>query len=64
MHTQCAHFPVAGLGLRRSVSGPQCRTGSGAGYQVSGTRFQGAGIRYLEPGTWDRIPEWKARTQA
>jgi hypothetical protein len=38
MHTQCAHFPVAGLGLRCSVFGPRRRTGSGAGYQVPGSR--------------------------
>jgi hypothetical protein len=38
LHTRCARFPVAGLGLRRSVFGPRRRTGSGAGYQVPGAR--------------------------
>jgi len=38
MQTRCARFPVAGLGLRGSVSGPRRRTGSGAGYQVPGAR--------------------------
>jgi len=37
MQTRCARFPVAGLCLRCSVSGPRRRFGSGAGYQVPGT---------------------------
>jgi hypothetical protein len=36
MQTRCARFPVAGLGLRCSVSGPRRRSGPGS--QVPGTR--------------------------
>jgi hypothetical protein len=45
MQAPCVRFPLAGLGLWCSVFGPRRRTGSGAGYPVSGTR-------HLEPGTW------------
>jgi hypothetical protein len=47
MQTRCARFPVAGLGLRCSVFSPRRRTGSGAGYQVPGTRDPEPGTRRL-----------------
>ena len=37
MQTRCAHFPVAGLGLRCSVFGPRRRFGTG--YRVPGTGY-------------------------
>jgi hypothetical protein len=40
MHTRCAGFPVAGLGLRYSVFGPR---------RESGTRYRVPGARYRAP---------------
>ena len=44
LHTRCAHFPVAGLGLRCSVFGPRRRSGTGS--RVPGARYPGPGTRY------------------
>jgi len=61
MHTRCARFPVAGLGLRCSVFGPRRRTASGTGYPVPGTGCPVPdGTRDLGPDPWmeGRDPGW------
>jgi len=61
-------YPVcvfSGGRARSSVPGVRPSASDRVRYRVSGTRCRVPGTRCpMEPGTWDRIPGWKAGTQA